>query len=449
MRLSLYFSRAWQVGVCAVVLSAQPLAAQVVRPAAAVETNAAPDTTQADAIRAYLDCQGSRCDYDFMRDQIRWVNWVRDRLFADVQLLVTSLRTGAGGIEYTVAAIGVNKYKGRADTAVVFVNPNDADDVARRSLARTFSLLLAPYAAKTPLAPRLALTYAAPTGGSASPKSVKDRWNFWVYRVSANGFTNGEKQATFRNAFLNVSANRITADWKLSVNSNLGYDESKFDLGDEGIFVNLQRNYGGNLLAVKSLGDHWSAGVSANASYSDYFNQQLSARFAPAVEYNYFPYKQFTRRQLTAYYQIGLASYRYKARTIFDQIAETRPIHNGTVSWNARQQWGNVNVNLFGSQYLHDLNRFNFGAGGNIDLRITKGLSINFGGNYSRVADQLYLKRGRLDDTQIVARQQALATNYRYFGNFGVSYTFGSIFNTVVNPRFGGSRGGGQQFFSF
>ena len=129
--------------MCAAVLSAQPLSAQVVRPAAAVETNAAPDTTQADAIRAYLDCQGSRCDYDFMRDQIRWVNWVRDRLFADVQLLVTSLRTGAGGTEYTVAAIGVNKYKGRADTTVVFVNPNDADDVARRSLARTFSLLLA------------------------------------------------------------------------------------------------------------------------------------------------------------------------------------------------------------------------------------------------------------------------------------------------------------------
>ena len=35
------------------------------------------------------------------------------------------------------------------------------------------------------------------------------------------------------------------------------------------------------------------------------------------------------------------------------------------------------------------------------------------GGNYSRVADQLYLKRGRLDDNQIIARQQALATNFR------------------------------------
>ncbi len=411
---------------------------------------ASPDTSQAGAIRAYMDCQSSRCDYDFMRDQIRWVNWVRDRLFADVQLLVTSLRTGSGGSEYTITAIGVDKFKGRADTAVVFINPNDADDVARRSLARTFSLLLAPYAAKTPLASRLSLSYAAPTGGPASPKSVKDRWNFWIFRVSANGYASGEKQAQFRESFVNASANRVTANWKINIGTSLGYDESKFDLGDEGTFVNLQRNYGGSMLAVKSLGEHWSAGASANASYSDYYNQQLNSRFAGAVEYNLFPYKEFTRRQLTAYYQLGMASYRYKSTTIFGRIAENRPVHNGTIAWNARQPWGTVNVNVFGSQYLHDLGRYNYGAGGFVDLRITKGLSINLGGNYSRVADQLYLKRGELDDTQIVARQQALATNYRYYANFGVSYTFGSIFNTVVNPRFNGARGGGGQMsFSF
>jgi hypothetical protein len=45
---------------------------------------------------------------------------------------------------------------------------------------------------------------------------------------------------------------------------------------------------------------------------------------------------------------------------------------------------------------------------------------------------------------------RALATGYRYFANVGLSYTFGSIYNTVVNPRFQsfGSQGGGF-FFSF
>jgi hypothetical protein len=402
----------------------------------------ATDSSQTGAVRVFLDCQSSRCDFDFMRDQIRWVNWVRDRLVADVQLLVTSLATGSGGSEFTINAIGMARYRGKADTAVVFIPPNESDDTARRSLARTFSLLLAPYAAKTALASRLTLSYNAPATVAGTSGPVRDPWNFWVYRVGANGFANGEKQSNFRYVNLSTSANRVTEAWRISLNANLGYDESRFDLGEDGQFVNLQRNYGLNTLAVKSLGQHWSAGMTANVSHSDYFNQDVVVRIAPAVEYNFFPYREFTRRQLTAYYSLGVSSFRYRELTIFERDAETRPVQNATINWSARQPWGNVNLNLFGTQYLHDLRRYNYGAGGNINLRITKGLSVNFGGNYSRVADQLYLRKGALDDNQIIARQQALATNYRYFGNFGVSYTFGSIYNTIVNPRFGSSRGG-------
>ena len=423
------------------LVTSRGLGAQVTGGAAPTTT----DSTQTGAVRAFLDCNSPRCDFDFMRDQIRWVNWVRDRLFADVQLLVTSLGTGAGGTEFTVNAIGLDKYRGKADTAVVFIPPNESDDNARRALARTFSLLLGPYAAKSPLASRLTMTYAAPAATPGTSGPVRDPWNFWVFRLGANGFANGEKQSNFRHVNLNVSANRVTEAWRISLNSNLGYDESRFDLGEEGQFVNLQRNYGLNSLVVKSLGPHLSAGLAVNASRSDFFNQDLVVRVAPAVEYNFFPYQEFTRRQLTAYYSLGVSSFRYKETTIFDRDQETRPVHNATLNWSARQPWGNVNLNVFGTQYLHDTQRYNYGAGGNINLRITRGLSVNFGGNYSRVADQLYLRKGALDDNQIIARQQALATNYRYFGNFGVSYTFGSIYNTIVNPRFGGSSGG--QFF--
>jgi hypothetical protein len=103
---------------------------------------------------------------------------------------------------------------------------------------------------------------------------------------------------------------------------------------------------------------------------------------------------------------------------------------------------------VFGSQYLHNTRFNSYGTSGFLDLRIAKGLSFNVGGNYSRVNDQLYLVRGQLSDNQVIARQQALATNYRFFLNFGMSYTFGSIYNTVVNPRFGGTRGN-QMMFTF
>lgn len=63
------------------------------------------------------------------------------------------------------------------------------------------------------------------------------------------------------------------------------------------------------------------------------------------------------------------------------------------------------------------------------------------------MADQLYLRRANLGDTEVVARLRALETNYRYYLSLGVSYTFGSISSTVVNPRFSLLPSGGGVFF--
>ena len=43
-----------------------------------------------------------------------------------------------------------------------------------------------------------------------------------------------------------------------------------------------------------------------------------------------------------------------------------------------------------------------------------------------------------MTDEEILLRQRELATSFQYFVSLGVSYTFGSIFSNVVNPRFGG-----------
>ncbi|MEO7823036.1 MAG: hypothetical protein ABIS15_05470, partial [Gemmatimonadaceae bacterium] len=76
------------------------------------------------------------------------------------------------------------------------------------------------------------------------------------------------------------------------------------------------------------------------------------------------------------------------------------------------------------------------------DLRLFKGLSLFFFGQGSIIRDQLYLRRGNLSDTERLLRLRQLATSYSYFANVGLSYSFGSIFNNIVNSRFGGSSGG-------
>ena len=81
---------------------------------------------------------------------------------------------------------------------------------------------------------------------------------------------------------------------------------------------------------------------------------------------------------------------------------------------------------------------------GGFNVRLFKGFSVNVHGNYSWIRDQLHLEAGNLSDEQILLRQRQLATSYRWFTSFGISYRFGSIFNNVVNPRFGSGGGEGM-----
>jgi len=78
-----------------------------------------------------------------------------------------------------------------------------------------------------------------------------------------------------------------------------------------------------------------------------------------------------------------------------------------------------------------------------VDLRLFKGFSLFVFGQLSLLRDQLYLPKGDLSDEDRLLRLRQLETSYTYFVSFGLSYSFGSIFNNVVNPRFGGSSGGG------
>jgi hypothetical protein len=60
---------------------------------------------------------------------------------------------------------------------------------------------------------------------------------------------------------------------------------------------------------------------------------------------------------------------------------------------------------------------------------------------YNKINDQISLKKGTASTDEILLRQRQLATSHNYSFSLGVNYSFGSIFNTVVNPRFGGSAG--------
>ena len=72
-----------------------------------------------------------------------------------------------------------------------------------------------------------------------------------------------------------------------------------------------------------------------------------------------------------------------------------------------------------------------------LSLRVARGLQLSYGLSYSRVRDQLSLAKVAASDADILLQLRQLATSYTYGGYLSLSYTFGSLFNNVVNPRMG------------
>jgi hypothetical protein len=392
-------------------------------------------------LRVFLDC--NFCDFDFMRTEIGFVDYVRDRQDAQIHILVTNQSTGGGGTEFTLHFIGQQQLANLSDT-LKYVSPTNASpDDLRHGLARMVRLGLVRYYAHLGRAGTFDVTYTAPTGvGKDAKAAAKDRWNLWVYRISANGYGSGEESDNFVSLNGSLSATRTTEMWKEVIGANANYGQSRFILSDGSNFNSYSHSYGFNDLLVKSLGPHWAAGQRASWTSSTFLNQSHSIRFAPAIEYNIFPYSQSTRRQLTLQYSPGINHFRYQDTTIFDKLSEVRTDQTLTASIDLKQPWGSVSSSLEGAAYIDDFTKRHLIFFNSLDLHLFKGFSFFSFGQLSLLRDQLYLPRGDLSDQERLLRQRQLATSYTYFVNLGLSYSFGSIFNNIVNPRFGGTSGG-------
>jgi hypothetical protein len=416
-------------------------------PAMAQDPNSQPPASNLPAtINVYLDCSGG-CDFDFFREEISYVDWVRDRAVSDVHILVTNQRTGAGGTEYILTFIGMRSFAQTVDTLKYVASPNATSDDVRRGLVRVIKTGLVHFLSRTALADRLNVS-VTPLAANAAPQSgaaQRDPWHAWVFAISGNGFTNGEKSYKSLFTYYDIEASRVTVKWKTVFGGESSYDDNKYIVegiaagGGDSTFVNIQRNWNAYGTQFRALGEHWSTGVTGTIGSNSYNNQDRYMRAKYGVEYNIFPYKEATRRQLRAQYGIGVAHYNYTEETIYLKTSQTEPIHYAALLTSARQPWGSLNGTVTHNALLRDPSKRSTRINGNMNVRIFKGLSFNMGGSYSWIHDQLYLSKGELTTDDVLLRQRALKTSYSYFGNFGLRYQFGSIFNNVVFPRFGGN----------
>ena len=388
------------------------------------------DSLQKDALRIFIDCPF--CQFGYLMENIPFVNYVREVAEADVYINISSQKNGTGGPTYTIFINGQKRFANMSDTLFCQQTPYLTSDESRIDFVNTLKIGLMRYVAKTPLVKSVSIDYAF----KGQKSNVQDKWKSWVFSLSTNGSLHNEAKYKSQSQSTAINANQTTRDYKFRLWASTYYNNSKYKV-DSGYTSVTNRSFEIGNRYVKSLNDHWSLGEIVNYSSNSYYNIKTAYSVFPAIEYDYFPYSEYNRRQLRFLYKVGYIHHNYIDTTIYNKIKSDIYLHSLAATFQLIEKWGSATTSLTSSNYLTDFEKNNISLWASVGVRVFKGLSVYLSGSSSLIHDQVYLAKGIVTSDDVILRQRQLQTQYVYAMNFGISYTFGSMINNIINPRFG------------
>lgn len=397
----------------------------------------APPGEGLDALRVYLDCATFRCDRDRFRREITFVEWVREPQDAGVHVIMTSESAGSGQrfvFDYT----GRGPLNGLTDRLTYSAGATDVEEETLTGLTQTLRLGLVRFVALAGYtdAIRVETGEGAGTGRAGSSETVRDPWNYWVFSTRFSAELDREDREESDQFSISASANRTTEEWKIDLSFYGSKNRQQYEISDSTTFTSERDDWSSDAVIVKSLSDNWSVGASAEVGTSTRLNQDLQLELLPAVEWNYYPWQDASRRRFVVFYGAGVQYLDYEKVTIFGKETQTVWRHRLDISYRSQETWGNARLGLEANQILDDAEKFSFQVNGRIEYRLIRGLSLSLDGNYEIIQDQIYLSGEGLTPEEILTRQRQLETGSRLSFDIGVSYRFGSIYNSIVNSRF-------------
>jgi hypothetical protein len=385
------------------------------------------------ALNIFVDC--SFCDLDYLRTEITFVDYVRDRKLAQVDIVGSSISTGSGGTRYTLVFLGQKEFAGQNDTLKFCTQSYETDDGLRKKITQTIKLGLIRYVAKTPFAYKMLITLPPDTCAKPAETPVTDKWRSWVFSLNGNSFLNGQELVSYANYSGNVSVSKVTPDWKFRLNAGYSLNKNSFTIGDSVVKTSTESS-SLSVLVVKSISEHFSIGLNATINTSTFSNIKLSENISPGIEYSIFPYSEATHRQIRFLYSIYGVNTNCIDTTIYGNINSLLYGESLTATASYKMPWGSLVFSATGSHYFEDFSKNNLSVFTQLNLNVFQGFTVNLFAQGSLVHDQLFLPANGASGTDILLQVQALSTSYSYFASIGFTYTFGSIFNDVVNPRF-------------
>lgn len=384
-------------------------------------------------LNLFTDCQ---CNKTLLKQEINYVNHALDPATAQVNLFIVTNFLSNGGKVYNLNFKGQHELEGNQLSFKVPVTAVMTGREVDEELTRRIQLGLAGFLAGTPYAALADVKVdLAEEQTTEEEASTQDGWNNWIFETFARFNTNKESQRGRTDLRLGFEADRTTPELRLRFQPNYFYRSQTVTQSDGTELTSFRQDIWANTSVVKSISDHWSVGFFASGTSSTFRNIDYGVWIAPAIEYSIFNYNEVPFKEFTIAYRLGWTHNDYTEETVFFKEEESLVRHVLDANLRLRQRWGNIFAGISGGQYLNDPSKNRLSLRGQADVRVIKGLSFNVGGSYEIINDQISLPRGEASVEDILLGQSQLATNFEAELSFGLKYTFGSLFNNVVNTR--------------
>jgi len=384
-----------------------------------------------DSIKLFVECN---CEKSYIQQEIGFLDHVRDQDLANVQLFIYDIANGSGGRTYKMEFTGKGQYADVIKKIDFEGNANMTSDDVRKGLVKTIKSGLLRYLVLSDLSDNIDYDIGKEGIKQLQDIDFNDPWNNWLFEVFGSARFDKESSRSNFSYEVGVETDRVTEKWRIRGDFKLSQANSKF-IQDGEEFTSSRERYFGYGSVVRSINDHWSTGIFAGAEYNTFNNLDLSANLTPAVEYNIFPYNEVLRREIVFAYKIGYVYNDYIETTIFDQDAESFFRHSLEVQLRYRQPWGNIYARLIGSSFINDASKNRAQFFTRLSVRLLKGLAVNLSADLKYIQDQINLPAGDASIEDVLLQQKQIATDFDLGFSVGLSYTFGSAYNSVINQR--------------
>ena len=166
-----------------------------------------------DALNVFMD--SFYLNMDYIRREIPYVNYVRDRKEADVHIMVTRRKSGSGGNEYSLAYIGQGDYDGMNENLVYNSAPDETTEVTRIGRSQVLQIGLMKYVARTSISKDIQFNFK--NKEQQDEEIVEDKWKSWVFNIDISGNLRLEETQDRQEYRSSFSANKITPDWRIEL----------------------------------------------------------------------------------------------------------------------------------------------------------------------------------------------------------------------------------------